>query len=134
MKAIARACAAAGLLVASIAGPYASAIGDQGTYQALRATVRPRVGHAPAVVIIEALIEPASEHRFLDFVVDSGDFYRSSTIELTGAGAPRVNAVEFRAVPAGSYDVLISMRGATGKVHARLHARFVIVCSRGTCK
>jgi hypothetical protein len=134
MKAIVSACAAAGLIVAAVVGLYASAIGDQEADQALRATVRPRIGHAPAVVIIEALIEPASENRFLDFVVDSGDFYRSSTIELTGAGAPRVNVVEFRAVPAGSYDVLISMREATGKVRARLHDRFVIVCARGTCK
>ena len=142
MTSIARAYAAAGLLMAAAAPcidvaddrVYASGIQDQETDQALRASIRPRVGHAPAVVIIEALVEPASENRFLDFVVDSGDYYRSSRIELSGARAPRVNVVEFRAVPAGTYDVLISMSGKTGEVRARLHDRFVVTCAAGGCQ
>ena len=136
MKPIARAYAAA-LLVAAVApsidragvGPeraFASQVADQEDEQLLRATIRPRVGYAPAVVIIEALVEPAEEKRFLDFVVDSGEYYRSSTIALSGAGAPRVSVVEFRAVPAGTYDVLVSMRGETGKVRARLHDRVIV--------
>ena len=116
------------------AGLQASGIHDQETEPALRASVRPRIGQAPAVVIIEVLVEPASENRFLDFVVDSGDYYRSSRVQLTGAAAPRVSVVEFRAVPAGAYDVLISMSGEAGTVRARLHERFVVTCSAGRCQ
>ena len=142
MTSIARAYAAAGLLVAAAApclalaagGLQASGIHDQETEPALRASVRPRIGQAPAVVIIEVLVEPASENRFLDFVVDSGDYYRSSRVQLTGAAAPRVSVVEFRAVPAGAYDVLISMSGEAGTVRARLHERFVVTCSAGRCQ
>ncbi len=114
--------------------PAGVGIHDQETEPALRAHVRPRIGQAPAVVIIEVLVEPASENRFLDFVVDSGDYYRSSRVQLTGAAAPRVSVVEFRAVPAGAYDVLISMSGEAGKVRARLHERFVVTCSAGRCQ
>ena len=141
MTSIARAYAAAGLLVAAAApclalaaGLQASGIHDQETEPALRASVRPRIGQAPAVVIIEVLVEPASENRFLDFVVDSGDYYRSSRVQLTGAAAPRVSVVEFRAVPAGAYDVRISMSGEAGTVRARLHERFVVACSAGRCQ
>ena len=142
MTSIARAYTVAGLLVAAAApclavsarGVHASGIHDQETEPTLRASVRPRIGYAPAVVIIEVLVEPASENRYLDFVVDSGDYYRSSRIELTGAAAPRVSVVEFRAVPAGTYDVLISMSGETGKVRARLHDRFVVTCPAGRCQ
>jgi hypothetical protein len=142
MTSIVTAYAAAGLLVAAAApclgvavgGVQASGIHDQETEPALRASVRPKIGHAPAVVIIEVLVEPASEKRVLDFVVDSGDYYRSSRVQLTGAAAPRVSVVEFRAVPAGTYDVLISMSGETGTVRARLHERFVVACSAGRCQ
>ena len=136
MKPIARAYAAALVLAAvppfidiADVGPgraYASEVNAQEDDQLLRAVIRPRVGYAPAVVIIEALVEPANEKRFLDFVVDSGEYYRSSTIALSGAGAPRVSVVEFRAVPAGTYDVQVSMRGETGKVRARLHDRLIV--------
>jgi hypothetical protein len=142
MTSIARACAAAGLLVAAAApcldvaagGVHASGFRDQEAEPTLRASIRPRIGHAPAVVIIEVIVEPASENRFLDVVVDSGDYYRSSRVQLVGAAAPRVSVVEFRAVPAGTYDVLISMSGETGKVRARLHDRFVVTCATGACQ
>ena len=142
MTSIARAYVAAGLLVAAAAPCLALAAGslqesgihDQEAEPALRASIRPRIGQAPAVVIIEVLVEPASENRFLDFVVDSGDYYRSSRVQLTGAAAPRVSVVEFRAVPAGAYDVLISMSGEAGTVRARLHERFVVTCSAGRCQ
>ena len=137
MKPIARAYAAAALLVTAAApningadpGPdrvSASRVQSEEPDHSLRATVRPRIAYAPAVVIIEALVEPADENRFLDFVVDSAEYYRSSTIELTGVRAPRVSVVEFRAVPAGTYDVLISMRGEGGKVRARFHDRLLV--------
>jgi hypothetical protein len=137
MKPIARAYAAAALLVTAAApnidgadpGPNrgsVSGVQSQEPDHSLRGTVRPRIGYAPAVVIIEALVEPADENRFLDFIVDSGEYYRSSTIELTGVRAPRVSVVEFRAVPAGTYDVLISMRGEGGKVRARFHDRLIV--------
>ena len=141
MKPIVRAYAAAALLVTAAAPRTAAApiidgadrgpdresgVQSQEPDQSLRATVRPRIGYAPAVVIIEALVEPADENRFLDFIVDSGEYYRSSTIALTGVRAPRVSVVEFRAVPAGTYDVLISMRGEGGKVRARFHDRLLV--------
>jgi hypothetical protein len=91
------------------------------------AYVFPRVGQAPAVVRIQALVEPADENRQLEFVVDSDAYYSSSTVELSGAGSARVHTVEFRSIPGGAYDVRVVLRGGGGEVRAVSNDRVVII-------
>ena len=94
----------------------------------LRLNVWPTITQAPAVVRIEVLLEPNDENRSLEIVVDSGEYYRSSTIELDGAGAARFHSVQYRAMPAGTYDVRVLVRGAGGATLASDH-RWVDVIS-----
>jgi hypothetical protein len=94
----------------------------------LRMNVWPTIAQAPAVVRIEVLLEPDDKNRSLEIVVESGEYYRSSTIELDGAGAARFHSVQYRAMPAGTYDVRVLVRGAGGATLAAEH-RWVDVTS-----
>src|SRR5687767_3464177 len=84
----------------------ASASGLAKEQQRLRAQVHPSFAQAPALVRIQAMVEPADDNRALEIVADSGGYYRSSMIELSGATAARTYIVEFRGVPEGVYQVL----------------------------
>ena len=77
--------------------------------QPLRAIVTPHVAQAPAVVRIQAIVRPAKENGGLVFVLDSGDYYRSSVITLDGDTAARVHQAEFRSVPAGAHQVVVAL-------------------------
>ena len=83
--------------------------------EALTARVRPSAGLAPSDVVIQAFIEPHALNRSVTFVVDSGGFYSSSVAELDGDRAPRAKEVRFRMLPAGSYEVRLTLMGADGE-------------------
>ena len=136
MRAITRSCAV-GLIVAAIAPaalvaqasrhPTQTQAGGPVTDQRLQVQVSPSVALAPAPVRIRAFVEPATENRQLEFVVDSAWYYRSSTIELSGARAARQYRVEFPAVPAGTHDVRVLLRDDEGEVVAMMHHRVTLL-------
>ena len=82
--------------------------------EALRGRVRPSFGIAPSDVVIQAFIEPNALNRSVTFVVDSGSFYTSSVMELDGDRAPRAKEIRFRMLPAGSYEVRLTLTGTEG--------------------
>jgi hypothetical protein len=130
MRSITRPCALA-LLIAALASAalLAQAVPHEprpAREQRLQIQVSPSVAFAPSVVRIQALVEPAMENRELEFVVDSDWYYRSSTIELSGASAARAYRVEFPAVPAGTHDVRVVLREANGDVRAILRHRVTL--------
>jgi hypothetical protein len=83
--------------------------------EALDGRVSPRTGFAPSDVIIQAYIEPSHLNRSVSFVVDSGDFYANSIVELDGDRAPRIKEVRFRMLPAGAYEVSVTLLGTNGE-------------------
>jgi hypothetical protein len=91
----------------------------------LRAMVSASQGQSSAEVRVQAIVQPASENRALDIVVDSGRHYRSSRIELEGAEAPRVHVLLFRSIPPGRYDISVALVGGGG-VLATSFGRVVI--------
>jgi hypothetical protein len=93
----------------------------------LRVHVYPSFAQAPALVRIQAMVAPAAENRALEFVADSGNYYRSSTIELSGSASPRAYTVEFRSVPEGVYQVQVVLRDSDSRVRATLYYRVVVV-------
>jgi hypothetical protein len=84
----------------------------------LRATVSPRIGAAPALVRVQAIIVPAAENDALLIVIDSAAYYRSSTIPLDGDAAPRVHLVDFRSVPAGVHEITVALLDRRGEQRA----------------
>src|SRR5688500_1470898 len=67
--------------------------------------VTPAMAFEPAVLTVRTVIEADADNRVLEIVAQSADYYRSSSIELDGASAPRLNVFEFKNLPNGIYDV-----------------------------
>jgi len=75
----------------------------------------PEVSFAPAHLVVRTVVEPDHDNRALEIVIDSPDFYRSSTIQMEGDRAPRTMVVEFRGVPGGNYEISATLRGQGGE-------------------
>jgi hypothetical protein len=84
----------------------------------LSARIWPAIASAPAAVRIEILIQPDDDNRFLQIAVDSGAYFRASTIALEGAKAARFHAVQYRSMPVGDYDVVVELIGPGGITRA----------------
>jgi hypothetical protein len=91
--------------------------------------VSPSMAYEPATLAIRLSIEPDSNNRILLVVADSGDFYRSSEIQLDGERAPRTNAIWYRSVPAGDYAVQGVLIGADGRTRATVRHAVTIIGS-----
>jgi hypothetical protein len=80
--------------------------------------VSPGFAHAPAAVRVDVVVERHEDNRALEIVVDSGEYYRRSTIALNGAAAARFHTVQYRSMPAGAYDVFVAVTDSSGAVRA----------------
>jgi len=89
---------------------------DAGEWMAM--TVFPLQSFAPTNVSVRVSIQPHSENRALEILVDSGEFFRSSQIPLDGEHAPRTVTVELRNLPDGEYQVLGSLANGAGRERA----------------
>jgi hypothetical protein len=58
-------------------------------------------------------------------VVDSDRYYRSSDIELDGAGAARTHFIVWNALPEGAYTITVTVYG-TGGQRSRESAPFEV--------
>lgn len=59
----------------------------------------------PATVEITVAVEPDQANRTLRIEADGDRYFRSSEITLDGSSEKRLHTVEFRNLPAGSYEV-----------------------------
>jgi hypothetical protein len=80
----------------------------------LRIEVTPHISQAPAQVRIRAHVTPSAENRGLRIVADSGDFFRSSYVELDGAAAAPITEASFKDLPGGDYQVTVTLVDAGG--------------------
>jgi hypothetical protein len=80
--------------------------------------VSPVQSFAPAKLIIRLHVEPDAANRTLEVVAESGEYYRSSSIQLNGSDAPRTISFEFRDVSGGNYDVRGTLIRSAGKARA----------------
>jgi hypothetical protein len=87
---------------------------DPRAEQPLRMSVSPAAAFAPASVMVRARIETHAENRELRVIADSDVFSRASYIPLDGERAPRVNELIFRDLPAGEYQVRVTLMGPRG--------------------
>jgi len=76
--------------------------------------VTPNVSSAPSNVIVKATIEPDAGNRWLRIEADSGEFFRSSAIQLEGEKAPAVTEIQLKGLPSGEYTVTAVLRNAMG--------------------
>ena len=91
--------------------------------------VSPSVAFAPANLVVRATIAADKENRAIEIVADSGDFFRSSEIQLDGDQAPRTTYSEFRSVPSGTYIVRAVLKGSRGQALAAREVHFQVVAT-----
>ena len=96
------------LALSMVGGP---SLGAQPT---LDLHVSPAVSTAPATVRIRITVPPDAGNRALAIVADSDVYSRSSQVALEGENSPRNIFLEYRNLPAGTYQVrgvLVNLEG-----------------------
>ena len=94
-----------------------------GAKENLSMRVSPTISFAPANLVIQTRLEPDAANRGIEVIAESGDFYRSSEIQLEGDRAPRTVRFEFRSLPAGEYQVRAAVLGTDGQRRALARSR-----------
>jgi hypothetical protein len=92
-----------------------SASGTTGANEKLALKVTPNVSSAPSTVIVRATVAKNSDNRWLHIEADSGEFFRSSEIQLDGDRAPVVTEIRLPNLPGGEYTVLAVLRNNMGE-------------------
>jgi hypothetical protein len=93
-------------------------LGASGTTDAnekLTLRVTPNVSSAPSTVIVRATVAKNSDNRWLHIEADSGEFFRSSEIQLDGDRAPLVTEIRLPNLPGGEYTVVAVLRNTMGE-------------------
>jgi hypothetical protein len=93
----------------------------------LKIKVSPAMSFAPAFVRIQATIDVDADNRAVEITADSGDFYRSSRIQLEGDRAARTNIFEFPGLPSGEYEVTATLFGADGRPRGQVRQTINVV-------
>jgi hypothetical protein len=102
-----------------------------GAGERLTMAVTPSKSMAPATVRVRVSVEPAAENRVLSVIADSGEYYRSSDIELDGERSPRTIVFTFPGLPGGSYTVQGLLRDENGRRCASVIEEIRVVPSAG---
>jgi hypothetical protein len=74
----------------------------------------PRFVSAPGYLRSLIRVAPHAANRVLRVEIDSAGYYRSSDIQLDGASAPMSHFMDWKEVPAGKYDLTVSVLGPGG--------------------
>ena len=111
----------AGVLIAlAILGSPVNA-GDR-----LDVRVSPTAALAPAEILIQTTVERDTNNYAMEIVAESEDFYRASTVQLNGVEAPRVATTCFSNLPAGLFEVRVSVLAKDGRVLATTKRLLVV--------
>jgi hypothetical protein len=89
--------------------------------------VYPEVSFEPSSIRVQVIIERSEENRALEITAESGDFLRSSAIQLDGEDSPRVNMFEFRELPAGAYEVRGALFGRNGRRRGSATRQIIVI-------
>jgi hypothetical protein len=97
----------------------------------LTMAVSPLQSFAPTNLTIRVHVEPDAGNRALEVVADSGEYYRSSRIQLDGAEAARTISLEIRNLPGGDYDVRGALIDRAGRERAAVRKQVIVLGSAG---
>jgi len=95
----------------------------------LTLAVSPAQSFAPAVLRVRIRVEPSVANRSLEVIADSGDFYRSSEIQLEGDRSPATMNIELRGVPVGNYRVVGILRDREGHERSMVYRDVKVIGS-----
>lgn len=92
----------------------------------LTMNVSPLQSFAPTNLTIRLQVEPDAGNRALEVIADSGEYYRSSRIQLDGADAPRTISLEIRNLPGGDYDVRGALINSVGRERSAVRRQVIV--------
>lgn len=113
-----------GALVIAVSLLGGSSLGARPT---LDLHVSPAVSTAPATVRIRIAVPPDAGNRALEIMADSDVYSRSSHVPLEGENAPGNIFLEYRNLPAGTYQVRGVLVNHLGKQVAIANSVLTIV-------
>ena len=73
-------------------------------------SVRPAVAKYPGSAELKVLVSRNERNRSLQWEIEGGTFYRSSSIQLNGESAPRSHTFRVRGLPGGDFEVRAIVR------------------------
>lgn len=102
-------------------GVFLSAAITVNAGERLTIAASPPQSFAPTNLMVRVHVTPDDANRALEVSADSGEYYRSSRIQLDGKDAPRTITMEFQGLPGGAYEIRGALMDSAG--HARAFAR-----------
>ncbi len=84
--------------------------------EAISITVRPAVTSYRGNAQLKVLVSRNEKNRSLVWEVDGPNYYRSSSISLDGAASPRSYFFMVKELPAGEFDVRVSVKRSDSSV------------------
>ena len=107
----------------------AAARADAG--EPLTMAVSPVQSFAPTTLTVRVHVNPDAENRALEVVAESGDYYRSSRIQLDGNEAPQTFVVELRSLPGGNYEIRGALIGTSGRIRGLVRRQVIVIGPAG---
>jgi predicted phage tail protein len=91
------------LLIGLVVGASISAVtaSEKLTLRVSREVINTREG-----LTVRAVVAPDASNRVIGIQADSGEFFRSSQVEMDGERAPRVFELPLHSLPSGDYTVI----------------------------
>jgi hypothetical protein len=97
----------------------------------LTMAVSPAQSFAPTTLTVRVHVKPDAENRALEIVAESGEYYRSSRIQLDGNEAPHAIVVELRSLPGGDYEIRGALVDGSGRVRGLVRKQVIVIGSAG---
>ena len=97
----------------------------------LTMAVSPVQSFAPTNLRVRVRVPSDDANRALEVSADSGEYYRSSRIQLDGKDARRTITVEFPGLPGGAYEIRGALIDSAGHVRAFAREQMTVLPSAG---
>ena len=97
----------------------------------LTIAVSPLQSFAPTNLRVRVHVPSDDANRALEVSADSGEYYRSSRIQLDGKDALRTITVEFPRLPGGAYEIRGALIDSAGHVRAFAREQVTVLPSAG---
>jgi hypothetical protein len=87
----------------------------------------PRFVSAPGYLRSLVRVARNADNRVLRAAIESEGYYRSSDIQLEGDSAPESHFIDWKGVPAGRYELTVTLLGPGGSTRAARHLDFQVL-------
>ena len=81
--------------------------------------------------MVRVHVPPDDANRALEVSATSGEYYRSSRVQLDGKAAPRTITLEFQRLPSGEYEIRGALIDSAGHARAFVREQVTVLSSAG---